>query len=79
MNDYPAMLRAWLTASGLSREQFARRVLLRNPGTLYRWLAGTSPIPGPIRDKLDRRHAALQGRGEHRDDSPGHTTAPILP
>tara|TARA_R110000824_G_scaffold140306_1_gene306118 strand:- start:5705 stop:6007 length:303 start_codon:yes stop_codon:yes gene_type:complete len=32
-------------SSGLSTKEYARRELLREPTTLYRWISGESPIP----------------------------------
>ena len=40
-----AQLRALIERSGLSASAFAREVLVREPRTLRRWLAGDSPIP----------------------------------
>jgi len=39
--------------SGLSAHAFARDVLRREPRTLFRWLAGDSPIPQLVRDWLE--------------------------
>lgn len=38
-------LKKLIKASGLSVEQFARTIVLREPRTVFRWLAGDSPIP----------------------------------
>lgn len=56
MTDYPAKLEAHMRASGYTLASYARRVLMRNPSTLYRWIAGTSPIPREVQDWLDRKH-----------------------
>lgn len=45
-------LRAAIEASGLSATQYARQILIRNPRTVRRWLAGDSPIPEAVRDFL---------------------------
>lgn len=41
-------LRSAIRASGLSASAFARDVLIRDPRTLRRWLAGQSPIPKAV-------------------------------
>lgn len=48
-------LRAAIKASGLSATAYARQVLMRNPRTLRRWVAGTSPIPEAVREFLRRK------------------------
>lgn len=40
-----AQLRTLIERSGLSASAFARDVLIREPRTIRRWLAGDSPIP----------------------------------
>lgn len=40
-----ATLRKVLESSGLSTEQYAERILLREGRTVRRWLADESPIP----------------------------------
>jgi hypothetical protein len=45
-------LRKAIRASGLSRSAFARTVLVRDPRTLRRWLAGTNPIPKAVTAQL---------------------------
>jgi hypothetical protein len=47
-----ARLRAAITASGLSASIYARTVLIRDPRTCRRWLAGDSPIPQSVIDFL---------------------------
>ena len=49
------MLRAAIERSGLSTTRYASRVLLRNPRTLRRWVAGDSPIPAEVIGFLERR------------------------
>ena len=41
-------LRALIERSGLSASAFARDVLIREPRTIRRWLAGDSPIPAVV-------------------------------
>ena len=45
-------LRRAITASGLSARQYARTVLVREERTVRRWLAGDSPIPRAVLDKI---------------------------
>jgi hypothetical protein len=47
-----ARLRAAITASGLSVSLYARTVVIRDPRTVRRWLAGDSPIPQSVIDFL---------------------------
>lgn len=54
MTDYVTLLREAVRASGLSAEQYAQQILIRNPRTLRRWLAGTSPIPQAVIRYLER-------------------------
>lgn len=42
-------LRAAIDASGLSVGQYAKR-LIRSRRTVFRWIAGDSPIPKSVRD-----------------------------
>lgn len=53
-----ALLRSRIEASGLSIRRFAREVLLREPRTVQRWLAGDSPIPRMVLDWLESPEAA---------------------
>ena len=46
------LLRAAITASGLSARKFAVQVLIRDERTVRRWIAGDSPIPKAVMDKL---------------------------
>jgi hypothetical protein len=46
------LLRAAIERSGMSARAFAVRVLLRDERTVRRWLAGESPIPAVVRDRL---------------------------
>jgi len=43
-----ALLRSRIDESGLSARQFAIRVMIREPRTIQRWLAGDSPIPRQV-------------------------------
>ena len=54
-----ARLRTAITASGLSVSLYARTVVIRDPRTVRRWLAGDSPIPQSVIDFLakDQPHA----------------------
>lgn len=47
-------LRAAIAASGLSAVIYARTVLIRDPRTVRRWLAGDSPIPESVIQYLER-------------------------
>ena len=40
------VLRGRIMESGLTVEEFARRVVLRGPRTVYGWLSGDPPSPG---------------------------------
>lgn len=48
------LLRAAIAASGLSVRQFARERLLREPRTVWRWLAGENPLPSIVRTTCER-------------------------
>jgi hypothetical protein len=50
-----ALLRQAIQSSGLSASAYARDVLTRDPRTVRRWLAGDSPIPRAVLDKLTPR------------------------
>ena len=45
------LLRSAIDASGLSVRRFAREVLVRDPRTVFRWLAG-APLPRAVRELL---------------------------
>jgi hypothetical protein len=47
-----SLLRDAIKASGLSARRFAVQVLVRDERTVRRWLAGDSPIPRAVVDKL---------------------------
>lgn len=47
----PELLAAAIQASGQTATAFCRDVLVRNPRTVFRWLAGTSPLPNVVRAK----------------------------
>ncbi len=44
-----ALLSETIKISGLSVRKFAAEVLTRNPRTVWRWLAGDSPMPEAVR------------------------------
>ncbi len=46
------MLRAAIERSGLSVDEFARTVLVRDKSTVYRWLRGEIEIPAIVLAKL---------------------------
>jgi hypothetical protein len=45
-------LREAIDADGRGVKRFAREILMRPPSTIYRWLAGSRPIPLCVRDYL---------------------------
>jgi hypothetical protein len=45
-------LRAAIDSSGKGIKLYARQVLVRPPSTIYRWLAGSRPIPKCVREHL---------------------------
>ena len=47
MTDRDRLARV-IAASGLSAARYAREVLVREPRTIRRWLAGDSPIPKEV-------------------------------
>jgi hypothetical protein len=47
-----ALLRAAIDRSGLSVNEYARTVLVRDPRTCARWLAGEIPLPAAVLDFL---------------------------
>lgn len=47
-----ALLSERIDESGLSVSAFARDVLLREPRTVFRWLAGDAKIPNLVADWL---------------------------
>lgn len=52
--NYIALLREAVRTSGLSASAYARTLLIRDPRTVRRWLAGTSPIPKAVQDYLTK-------------------------
>ena len=46
--DEVALLRRRIEESGLSGRRFALEVVLREPRTVRRWVAGASPIPNVV-------------------------------
>lgn len=61
------LLSATIKASGLSVRAFAREVLVREPRTVWRWLAGDNALPAAVREKCE---ALLSG------GAPSNTEAP---
>lgn len=53
MDDRDLLARV-IDASGLTRSQYAKRVLLREPRTIRRWMDGDSPIPRVVAEYLHR-------------------------
>lgn len=49
-----AQLLAAIRASGMTAATYARSVLIREPRTVRRWLAGQAPIPQAVREFLAR-------------------------
>jgi hypothetical protein len=47
------LISAAIKASGLSVRRFARDVLTRDPRTVWRWLAGSNPLPQAVRAKCE--------------------------
>jgi predicted RNA-binding Zn-ribbon protein involved in translation (DUF1610 family) len=52
MNDRELISKA-IEASGLSVRRFARDVLVREPRTVWRWLAGENSLPLAVREKAE--------------------------
>lgn len=48
VTDTIEQLRHAIRQSGLSSSAYARQVLVREPRTIRRWLAGQSPIPAAV-------------------------------
>lgn len=48
------ILSAAIKKSGLSVRRFAREVLVRDPRTVWRWLAGDNPLPRTVRELCER-------------------------
>ena len=47
------MLKHAIWVSGLTASDYARQILVRDPRTVRRWLAGDAPIPKSVRDYLE--------------------------
>jgi len=45
-------LRAAIDRDGRGVKRYSREILVRPPSTIYRWLAGSRPIPKCVRDFL---------------------------
>ncbi len=52
MDDCELISRA-IAASGLSVRRFAREQLVRDARTVWRWLAGSSPLPRVVRESCE--------------------------
>jgi hypothetical protein len=50
-----ALLRDAIARSGLSVNEYARQVLVRDGRTVARWLAGKQAIPAAVLEKLEGR------------------------
>lgn len=53
--DYREKGEAWTTAV----DRYARDVLFRHPRTVHRWLAGESPIPAVVANRLKDRPSRM--------------------
>jgi hypothetical protein len=51
--DDKALISAAIQESRLSVRQFARDVLVREPRTVCRWLAGENALPAAVRQKCE--------------------------
>ena len=49
----PELLSAAIQASGTSARAFARKVLVCNERSVYRWLKGTYNLPRLVREKCE--------------------------
>jgi hypothetical protein len=50
----PELLSAAIKVSRLSVRQFARDVLVRDPRSVWRWLAGETKLPAAVRQHCER-------------------------
>lgn len=57
MDDQELLSRA-IAGSGKSVRRFAREELVREPRTVWRWLAGENPVPAMVREHLQEYVAA---------------------
>lgn len=48
------LLSAAIKASGLSVRRFAREVLIRDPRTVWRWLADENGLPAVVRTRCEQ-------------------------
>lgn len=67
------LLRAAIDASGLSVSAFAREVLVVDPSTVFRWLAG-KPMPHTVVARLERLVGKPQG-----ENPTNPITPPLFP
>lgn len=56
--EWIGLLSKRIEQSGLPVQRFAREVLRREPRTVFRWLAGRSPIPNRVRLFLEHPEPA---------------------
>ena len=52
MDDKELISKA-IEVSGLSVRRFAREILVREPRTVWRWLAGENALPTAVREKAE--------------------------
>ena len=70
-----ARLREAIRASGLSITEYARSVLVRDPRTVRRWLAGDRQIPRAVLERLMDPEPEDVCAGCGKPDCPGERTA----
>ncbi len=61
--DRVALLRRAIDRSGLSVDKFARTVVVRDKGTVYRWLRGEVAVPDVVVAKLKTVRARKRPKG----------------
>lgn len=66
-NEERELLEQRIEESGLKTSAFARDVLIREPRTVRRWLAGDSPIPNRVKEWLEDPTPAPWPLQETRD------------
>lgn len=52
--DDKELISAAIEATGLSVRRFAREVLVREPRTVWRWLAGENALPTAVRERAQQ-------------------------
>jgi hypothetical protein len=63
MDDKELISKA-IEKSGLSVRGFARQVLVREPRTVWRWLAGENALPAAVREKCETLVAEPESKEE---------------